>query len=175
MSTDKGVSGGAESESKADASVGWAPASVSGLWPVALSLSLFLGRSATDGGGAIHDRRSGGSEQGTCAQGCPGEPAITIGYGAASRFNRGRWASDGLGRTRWSAFGVCEVESGGAVDQAGGGDGDGTLVRMAASYQVRAPSIGSDIPAHSQSRLIFILPPQPQRVAAHSSDIDPVP
>ncbi|KAF7543845.1 hypothetical protein G7Z17_g10404 [Cylindrodendrum hubeiense] len=56
MGTGMGVSGGAESESKADASVGWAPASVSvcvcGRWPVALSLVVSLGRSATDGGGA---------------------------------------------------------------------------------------------------------------------------
>lgn len=43
VDTGKGVSGGAESEPKADASVvGWMPASVSGLLPVALSLAVSL-------------------------------------------------------------------------------------------------------------------------------------
>lgn len=132
VDTDKGVSGGAESEPTADASlVEWVPASVSGLLPVALSLavSLFLSDEAPPMAvePSMIDAADKASKGRTGVQGCPGEPAITIGRGGASRFNRGRWASDGLGRTRWSAFGVCEVESGGALDQAGGG-GDGTLV-----------------------------------------------
>ncbi|KAH8738149.1 hypothetical protein BGZ61DRAFT_439666 [Ilyonectria robusta] len=55
------------------------------LWLVACGsvsgrVSLSLGRSATDGGGAIHDRRSGTSEQGTeqTCRGVQGNPPLPL-------------------------------------------------------------------------------------------------